>query len=121
MAKNPAPSAVPNSWANLIFQLYLAGVCGFSLIVGTFSAAGLLTSGLDLAIPPSISVAETRWDDITKADVPRSAEEVARDRVNQAITQRENSQREAAHSTIYLLLGLLVFGFHWRLFKARKE
>jgi hypothetical protein len=35
--------------------------------------------------------------------------------------QAFNTRREMAHSLIYLVLGLTVFGFHWRLFKARKE
>jgi hypothetical protein len=118
--KNTPSAPTPNTWASLIFQLYLALVCGFSLIVGVFSAGGLLTSALDLAIPPRIRVAETRWDETTKTDVARSSAEIEKDRVNQEISQRENIQRDMAHSLIYLLLGLAVFGFHWRLFMARK-
>lgn len=113
--------ATPNSWASLIFQLYLALVCSFSLVVGVFSAGGLLTGALDLAIPPRIMVSETRWDEATKTDLPRAAAEIERDRTQQAADQAFNTQREMAHSAIYLLLGLAVFGFHWRLFKARKE
>jgi hypothetical protein len=118
--ENTPSTPTPNTWASLIFQLYLALVCGFSLIVGVFSAGGLLTGALDLAIPPHIMVAETRWDETTKTEVARSPAEIEKDRVNQEISQRQTTTRDMAHSGIYLLLGLVVFGFHWRLFMARK-
>ncbi len=115
------PSATtPNTWASLIFQLYLALVCGFSLIVGIISGGSVLTNLVDRAYPPSIFVSETRWDDTLKADVPRSAAEIARDRTQQEVAQRENNSRDTLHSFIYLLLAAGVFGFHWRLFLARK-
>lgn len=120
MAK-PIASTTSNTWPSLIFQLYLAGVCGFSLIVATFSAGSLLTNGLDLAIPQPVSISTTQWDEGTKTQQPRPAEAIAQERDQEAARQLIYAKREMAHSTIYLLLAGLIFGFHWRLFKARKE
>ena len=126
--ENPKPVTKPNlspawanEWARLIFQLYLAGVCGVSLLVGVFSGGAMLTGAVDLAIPRPIYVAETRWDDTTKTEVARAAADVERERIRMATEQTDNTQRDLMHSGIYLLLAFVVFGYHWRLFKARKE
>jgi hypothetical protein len=116
----PAP-AWASEWARLIFQLYLAVVCSISLLVGVFSAGSMLTGGVDLAIPRPVYVAETRWDDATKTEQPRAAADIERERVRIATEQTETTQRDLMHSGIYLLLAFGVFGYHWRLFKARKE
>jgi hypothetical protein len=121
VVKAAPAKAPPNTWASLIFQLYLAGVCGFSLIIGTFSAGGLLTGAFDMVFPQPIMVSETLWNDAAKANEPRPVTDIEKERAQQAQSQAFNTKREMAKGGIYLLLAGLIFGFHWRLFKARKE
>ena len=121
VAKATTTPTWANEWARLIFQLYLAGVCGVSLLVGVFSGGAMLTGVVDLVLPRPIYVTETRWDDASKTEIARAPVDIERERTRMATEQTENTQRDLMHSGIYLLLAMTVFAYHWRLFKARKE
>ena len=116
MKQEPQPT-----WIAAIYHAYLALVCGISLIVLMFTAGNILTTGVDIVLPPPRYVsATTEYNHETKREEPLAPEKLALREAEEAQRQAEQRQRDMLHALIYFLLSTSVFGYHWRLFKRSK-
>lgn len=107
------------TWIVAIYQAYLALVCGISLIVVMFTAGNMLTTCVDMLLPPPNYVATTEYNPDTKREEPMPPEKLALREAEEGQRQAEQRQRDMLHALIYLLLSAGVFGYHWRLFRRK--
>jgi|GEM_PF-2195944 len=118
-------AAKKSNWTTLVFALYLGGVCLISGLTATFSLAGMVSSGITYNFPELninwYEVDRAKYDKRTKRDIaPTSLEKEAR-----ILEAKERSKidalRDALDGGTHFLIGLIIFLFHWRLFKQERN
>lgn len=121
----PAAAATKAGWMTLVFGLYLALVCLISGLTTTISFAGLMNSTITYNFP-EISVNwhqidRPTYDKRTKRDIQPTALEKETRRLEAKNRNKINALRDALDAATYFLIGLIIFLFHWRLFKQERN
>lgn len=122
MAKQPVTvkSDVGTSgWVLGMYHAYLALVCGVTLVVAMISFGGILTTVVDMVLPPPSYISPTEYNPETKKEEPLSHERLAVRQAEETARQHHENTRSMANGLVYLLLGAGVFGYHWRLFRRK--
>lgn len=119
------PEAQKSTWIAFIFAAYLGGVCLISGLTTTFSLAAIANDSIVYNFPEL----EVRWYEIErpiynkrlKRDIP-ATEAQQEERLSKELDRvKLQSLRNILDASTHLIIGLLIFLFHWRLFKKERN
>lgn len=114
-----------STWMSFVFAAYLGLVCLISGIVTTVSTASVFNNAVTYNFPQL----DVRWYEVERAQYDHKANKELpitdtekEERLAKEMSRVElQSLRDMLDSGTYLVIALLIFIFHWRLFKRERN